>query len=128
MLTELADVYQSAEKESEMLKSKYHTFAFYDMISDRLNSKVKQIGCALGIPLFYSTKAITQPWLPRSLPLFALVSFTLYLDNHHSRSITTKISCRSTLVFFFFLPYLSYTPLHMLVTHTDAALLGSRQH
>lgn len=41
MLTELADVYQSAEKESEMLKSKYHTFAFYDMICDRLNSKVK---------------------------------------------------------------------------------------
>lgn len=41
MLTELADAYQSAEKESEMLKSKYHTFTFYDMISDRLNFKIK---------------------------------------------------------------------------------------
>lgn len=30
--------------------------------------------------------------------------------------------------FLFFLPYPSYAPLHMLVTHMDAALLESREH
>ena len=61
--------------------------------------------CALRIPLFCNTKAITQPWLPRSLPLFSSVSFTLYLHDHQSCAINAKISRTSAIVFYFFLPY-----------------------
>lgn len=41
MLTELANVYQSVEKESKMLKSSPNTTLLLFLISDRLNFKVK---------------------------------------------------------------------------------------